>query len=70
MDKMITTPTEAKLRYTDCEFEIEVPGDFVRCAVSGAPIRLEDLKYWSAEFQEAYHSAEHAFEQAQKNGVV
>jgi len=70
MDKMIQTPKEAKLTYTDCEFDIDVPGDFVRCAVSGAPIRLEDLKYWSAEFQEAYLSADHAFERAQKNGIV
>ncbi|MDP9138537.1 MAG: DUF2093 domain-containing protein, partial [Pseudomonadota bacterium] len=35
-----------------------VQGEFVRCAVSGAPIRLEELKYWSVPRQEAYASAE------------
>jgi hypothetical protein len=28
----------------------------VRCAVSGAPIPLEELKYWSVDLQEAYAS--------------
>jgi hypothetical protein len=30
------------------------PGDFVRCAVTGEPIMLPDLRYWSVELQEAY----------------
>ena len=34
------------------------PGDFVRCAVTGEPIALPDLRYWSVELQEAYASAE------------
>ena len=33
-------------------------GKFVRCAVSGEAIQLEELRYWSAEHQEAYASAE------------
>jgi hypothetical protein len=32
------------------------PGAFVRCAVTGVPIPLEELKYWSVEQQEAYAS--------------
>ena len=32
--------------------------DFVRCAVTGEPIMLQDLRYWSVELQEAYVSAE------------
>jgi hypothetical protein len=30
----------------------------VRCAVTGVPIPLEELKYWSVESQEAYASPE------------
>ena len=29
-----------------------------RCAVTGAPIPLEELKYWSVDLQEAYSSPE------------
>ena len=53
---------EAKLRYLDGEFQVLSPGDFVRCAVSGDPIALPDLRNWSVELQEAYASAEIAFE--------
>lgn len=49
---------EATVRYLDGEFQVISPGDFVRCAVSGKPIMLEDLRYWSVEHQEAYASAE------------
>lgn len=49
---------EAKIRYLDGEFQILQQGDFVRCAVTGEPIALADLKYWSVERQEAYKSAE------------
>jgi hypothetical protein len=35
-----------------------VQGDYVRCAVSGRPIRLDELKYWNVARQEAYASAE------------
>ncbi|MBO0766842.1 MAG: DUF2093 domain-containing protein [Hyphomicrobiaceae bacterium] len=52
---------EAKLRYFDGEFQVLIPGDFVRCAVSGEPIALADLRYWSVELQEAYASATIAF---------
>ncbi len=50
--------TEAKLIYGTPEFEIVQHGDFVRCAVSGAPIPLDALNYWSVELQEAYASGE------------
>jgi hypothetical protein len=53
---------EAKLRYLDGEFQVLTPGDFVRCAVTGEPIALPDLRYWSVELQEAYASAEVSFE--------
>jgi hypothetical protein len=53
---------EARLRYLDGEFQVLTPGDFVRCAVTDQPIALPDLRYWSVELQEAYASAEIAFE--------
>ncbi len=47
---------EARLRYLPGEFQVLVSGGFVRCAVTGQPIAIEDLRYWSVEFQEAYSS--------------
>jgi len=53
---------EARLRYYDGEFQVVSPGDFVRCAVTGGPIALTDLRYWNVELQEAYASAEISFQ--------
>jgi len=33
-------------------------GAFVRCAVTGEPIPLEELRYWNVDRQEAYSSPE------------
>ncbi len=49
---------EARVRYLDSDFQIMVQGDFVRCAVTGKPIPLDQLKYWDVELQEAYATAE------------
>jgi hypothetical protein len=48
---------EARIRYADADFHILSPGDFVRCAVTGTPIELTDLRYWSVDRQEAYVDA-------------
>jgi len=48
---------EAKLKYLDGEVQVMTPGDFVRCAVTGQPIALDALRYWSVELQEAYVDA-------------
>jgi hypothetical protein len=48
---------EAKIRYLDGEFQVLRNGTYVRCAVTGEPIRLEDLRYWSVAFQEPYANA-------------
>ena len=47
---------EAEVKYLDGDFRVVRPGAFVRCAVTGAPIPLEELKYWSVDLQEAYSS--------------
>jgi len=51
-------PGEAEVRYLDGDFRVVRPGAFVRCSVTNVPIPLEELKYWSVEFQEAYSSPE------------
>lgn len=58
IEKFFGLRNEAKIRYLDGEFEVMSPGDFVRCAVTGQPIALPDLRYWSVDAQEAYASAE------------
>lgn len=45
---------EAEVRYLDGDFRVIRPGGYVRCAVTGVPIPLEELRYWSVERQEAY----------------
>jgi hypothetical protein len=49
---------EAELKYLDGDFRVVRPGAFVRCAVTGAPIPLEELKYWSVDLQEPYVNPE------------
>lgn len=58
IEKFFGIKNEAKIRYLDGEFEVVTPGEFVRCAITGAPIALADLKYWSVDAQEPYASAE------------
>jgi hypothetical protein len=48
---------EAKLRYLDADFQVLKEGDYVRCAVTGDPISLDNLRYWNVDRQEAYKSA-------------
>ncbi|MFZ2997752.1 DUF2093 domain-containing protein [Sphingobium sp.] len=57
---MADIPGLAELRYDTPHFDVVRMGEFVLCAISGARIALEDLKYWSAEFQEAYSGPEEA----------
>lgn len=52
---------EARLRYLPGDFDVIEPGQFVRCAVTGQPVPLEALRYWSHEMQEPYASADVAF---------
>lgn len=46
--------TEATLEYLDGDFKVVIPGAYVRCAVTGEPIAVEDLRYWNVDLQEAY----------------
>ena len=48
----------ARLRYFPGRYDVLTPGDYVICAVTGRSIQLSDLRYWSAELQEPYATAE------------
>ncbi|QFU18032.1 DUF2093 domain-containing protein [Microvirga thermotolerans] len=58
MNKFEPTGGEAVVQYLDSDLRVIKPGAFVRCAVTGKPIPLDELKYWSVERQEAYASPE------------
>jgi hypothetical protein len=57
---------EAKVKYLDGEVQVLTPGDFVRCAVTGRTIPLDDLRYWSVELQEAYADAASSLKRSQE----
>ena len=47
-----------KVKYGPNKVELLSDGWFVKCAVTGENIYIEDLRYWSVERQEAYSSAD------------
>lgn len=57
---MLMTPADkaAKLYYGPSSFRVLRPGSHVLCAVTEEAIPLPELRYWSAERQEAYASCE------------
>jgi hypothetical protein len=55
---MSSSDDGAKLHYGPSTFRVLRTGNHVYCAVSGEVILLEELRYWSAEYQEAYATAE------------
>jgi hypothetical protein len=57
-DRPQPMPGEAEIKYLDGDFRIVRPGAFVRCAVTGVPIPLEELRYWSVDLQEPYATPE------------
>ncbi len=61
-DNRLAASGEAELLYSGGDYLVRKPGAFVRCAVTGKPIRLENLRYWSVARQEAYVSPEAALE--------
>ncbi|MGO4437664.1 DUF2093 domain-containing protein [Rhizobium sp. RAF56] len=61
---------EAKVRYLDGDFQILMPGSYVICAMTGAQIPLDELRYWSVARQEPYASVTSAFEADKRAGVL
>ena len=58
---------KAKLIFKHNYFEIVENGDHVICAISGKPIKLDELQYWNVELQEAYYSYVEAAKKREKN---
>jgi hypothetical protein len=58
MNRFERSGGEAVVQYLDSNLRVVKPGAYVRCAVSGVEIPLDELKYWSVERQEAYASPE------------
>ena len=54
----IPAGAEAKVRFVDGDLRILQPGAYVRCAVTGVAIPLDELRYWSVDLQEAYAGPE------------
>ena len=61
-DRPTPMPGEAEVKYLDGDFRVVKPGAYVRCAVTGQAIPLEELKYWSVDLQEAYASPDAVLE--------
>ncbi len=61
---------EARIRYLDGDFQVLAPGTFVRCAVTGIEIPLDDVKYWSVKRQEAYADAAAALKRYRETGAI
>ena len=57
---------EAEVEYLDGDIRVRRPGAYVRCAATGEPIPLEDLRYWNVDLQEAYVDANAAFKRFQE----
>ncbi len=57
MSDLVNLGAEAKVKYLDGDFIIEVPGTHVLCAVTGKPILMEMLRYWNVDLQEPYIDA-------------
>jgi hypothetical protein len=60
LEKRPSGAAEAQVQYLDGDIRVIRPGAFVRCAVTGVPIPLEELRYWSVDLQEAYAGPEAA----------
>jgi len=70
MNRMDLEKGEARLHFLDGDFEVLRPGAYVVCAVTGAHIPLDALRYWSVDLQEAYASPAIATKRLQEKGLV
>ena len=63
------TPSEAVIRFLDGDYVVLKPGSYVRCAVTGRPIPLDELSYWNVDRQEAYVDANGALQAYVRHGL-
>ena len=60
----------ARLHYLAGTFRVLSPGDHVICAVTGARIPLDELRYWSVARQEPYADAAASLEAERRAGAL
>ena len=60
----------ARLHYLPGTFRVLSNGDHVVCAVTGMPIPLHELRYWSVDRQEAYVDAAASLKAEQRSGAA
>ena len=60
----------AEIEYLDGEYRVVKAGSFVTCAVTGEPIPLESLRYWSVDLQEAYATPDVALKRFRERGLT
>jgi len=58
----------AELEYLDGEYRVLKAGSFVICAVTGAHIPVDALRYWSVDLQEAYAGPDVALQRMRETG--
>jgi len=61
--------SEAVIRYLDGDYVVLKPGSFVRCAITGKPIPLDELSYWNVDRQEPYADAAAAHQAYERYGL-
>lgn len=62
IDRIFSPGDEARVRFSHMEYKVVLPGDYVRCAVTGKRIPLAELRYWNVDRQEAYASSDVALQ--------
>lgn len=60
----------AEVEYLDGEYRVVKAGSFVCCAVTGEPIPLQALRYWSVDLQEAYATPDVALRRFRERGLT
>jgi len=69
-ENRMTMPGEAQIQFLDADFRIIKPGNFVRCAVTGTAIPIDELRYWSVERQEAYANPDAVLKRLESLGFI
>ena len=65
-DRALGANDLAKLHYGDGDFAVLKPGRYVVCAVTGQKVSLQQLRYWSADLQEAFSGPAEALKRWQE----
>jgi hypothetical protein len=70
IERNFSADGKAELEYLDGDYRIVKAGGFVFCAVTGKPIALDELRYWSVDLQEAYASPDIALARFRELGFT